>query len=52
MKDEDGKEVLCCICGRPATAYYIEREDCPTCERAVCEIDMQVGIDYIDDHEY
>ena len=51
MKDEDDKEVLCCICDRPATAYYIEREDCPSCERLECDLQMQYKIDDADDFE-
>jgi len=51
MKNEEGEEVKCCVCGEPATAYYIEREDCPSCESAVCELQMQYQIDEQDGFE-
>ena len=34
----------CCICNRPATGYYDDREDCPSCGRAKCEYLMQQAI--------
>ncbi len=39
----------CCVCGDPGVTYYQEREDCPSCGRAKCEFQMQVGLDYHDE---
>ena len=39
----------CCVCGRPATTRYDDREDCPSCGRLACEYQMQAAIDYHDE---
>lgn len=36
----------CCECGRPSVRDYQDREDCPSCGQAACELSMQRGIDY------
>lgn len=46
-EDKDEDEV-CCICGRPATELYEDREDSPCCGRMSCGLRIQAACDYHD----
>lgn len=41
-----GKVEPCCICGAGSVTLYDDRDGCPSCGRAACELRMQAGLDY------
>lgn len=44
-----GEVEPCCVCGKASRTLYADREDCPSCGSAACELRMQTGMDYHDD---
>ena len=40
---------VCCVCAKPATTHYDDREDSPSCGSPACELTMQQGLDYHDE---
>lgn len=47
--EDDWPADVCCVCGKLATTNYDDRDDCPSCGSARCELQMQRAIDYHDE---
>lgn len=49
MEDFEEREP-CRVCGKPSDYYYQDREDCPWCGGLRCGIEIQAGLDFVEDH--
>lgn len=42
----------CIICGKPAHWYYQDDPSAPSCGRVGCDLQIQTGMDYADEHRH